>query len=73
MHLPLYKKYARKYVDPSKTPAFFNAKGTPYTPSAINKLLERISERAIKKGRLDRSISPSQVKARKCLFNIAVK
>ena len=44
---PLYKKYARKYLDPSKTPAFFNAKGTPYTPSAINKLLERISKRAI--------------------------
>ena len=59
---PLYKKYARKYVDPSKTPAFFNAKGTPYTPSAINKLLERISERAIKKGRLDRSISPHKLR-----------
>lgn len=59
---PLYKKYARKYVEPSKTPAFFNAKGTPYTPSAINKLLERISERAIKKGCLDRSISPHKLR-----------
>ncbi|HCI76901.1 MULTISPECIES: tyrosine-type recombinase/integrase [unclassified Psychrobacter] len=59
---PLYKKHARKYVDPSETPAFFNAKGTPYTPSAINKLLERISERAIKKGCLDRSISPHKLR-----------
>ncbi len=59
---PLYKKYARKYLDPSKTPAFFNAKGTPYTPSAINKLLERISKRAIKKGRLAQSISPHKLR-----------
>ena len=59
---PLYRKYARKYVDPSETPAFFNSKGTPYTPSAINKLLERISKRAIKKGSLDRSISPHQLR-----------
>ena len=59
---PLYKKYARKYLNPSKTPAFFNAKGTPYTPSAINKLLERISKRAIKKGRLNRSISPHKLR-----------
>lgn len=59
---PLYKQYARKYVDPSKTPAFFNAKGTPYTPNAVNKLLERTSQRAIKKGRLDRSISPHKLR-----------
>jgi len=59
---PVYKKYANKYLDPSKTPAFFNAKGTPYTPSAINKLLERISRRAIKKGRLAQSISPHKLR-----------
>lgn len=59
---PLYKKYAGKYLKPSDTPAFFNAKGTPYTPSAINKLLERISKRAIKKGLLNRIISPHKLR-----------
>ncbi|MGP4717329.1 tyrosine-type recombinase/integrase [Psychrobacter sp. T6-6] len=59
---PLYKKYARKYLKSSDTPAFFNAKGTPYTPSAINKLLERVSKRAIKKGLLNRTISPHKLR-----------
>ncbi|WP_168381485.1 tyrosine-type recombinase/integrase [Acinetobacter indicus] len=59
---PLYKKYARKYANLSETPAFFNSKGTPYTPSAINKLLERVSTRAIKQGRLQRIISPHKLR-----------
>ncbi|PYE38438.1 tyrosine-type recombinase/integrase [Psychrobacter fozii] len=59
---PLYKKHARKYSSPDETPAFFNAKGTPYTRSAINKLLERLSKRAIKKGRLNRIISPHKLR-----------
>lgn len=59
---PLYKKYARKYATPTETPAFLNAQGTPYTPSAINKLLERLSKRAIKQGRLDRQISPHKLR-----------
>ncbi|MGM8871292.1 tyrosine-type recombinase/integrase [Psychrobacter sp. 2Y5] len=59
---PLYKKHARKYESPDKTPAFFNAKGTPYTRSAINKLLERLSKRAIKKGHLNRIISPHKLR-----------
>ncbi|MCE5999860.1 tyrosine-type recombinase/integrase [Acinetobacter pittii] len=59
---PLYKKYARKYTTPTETPAFLNAQGTPYTPSAINKLLERLSKRAIKQGRLDRQISPHKLR-----------
>lgn len=59
---PLYKKHARKYVNPDQTPAFFNAKGTPYTRKAINELLERLSKRAIKKGRLDRIISPHKLR-----------
>lgn len=59
---PLYKKYARKYESSDETPAFFNAKGTPYTRSAINKLLERLSKRAIKKGRLNRIISPHKLR-----------
>ena len=59
---PLYKKHARRYLNSSETPAFFNAEGTPYTPSAINKLLERISKRAINKGRLHRMISPHKLR-----------
>lgn len=31
-------------------------------PSAINKLLERLSKRAIKQGRLDRQISPHKLR-----------
>ncbi|WP_420230789.1 tyrosine-type recombinase/integrase [Psychrobacter sp. ER1] len=56
------QKHARKYVNPDQTPAFFNAKGTPYTRKAINELLERLSKRAIKKGRLDRVISPHKLR-----------
>ncbi|WP_326518594.1 tyrosine-type recombinase/integrase [Acinetobacter sp. CAAS 2-6] len=59
---PLYKKHARKYSNQAETPAFFNAHGTPYTPSAINKLLERLSDRAIKKGLLKRKISPHKLR-----------
>ena len=59
---PLYKKYARKYLKPSETPAFLNAEGTPYTPNSISKLLERISKRAIKHGRLNRLISPHKLR-----------
>jgi len=59
---PVYKKYARKYGSAAETPAFFNAEGTAYTPSAINKLLERVSNRGIKRGRLDRVISPHKLR-----------
>jgi len=58
----LYKKYARKYTTPAETPAFFNANGTPFTPSSITKLLERVSKRAIKQGRLQRIISPHKLR-----------
>lgn len=57
-----YKKYARKYTTPAETPAFFNANGTPFTPSSITKLLERVSKRAIKQGRLQRIISPHKLR-----------
>lgn len=59
---PLYKKHARKYSTPSETPAFLNAEGTTYTPSAINKLLKRLSSRAIKKGLITREISPHKLR-----------
>lgn len=59
---PLYKKYARTYLSPADTPAFLNAEGTPYTPGAVNKLLERVSKRAIKQGLLRRVISPHKLR-----------
>lgn len=59
---PLYKKHAKKYATPNDAPAFLNAQGTPYTPSAINKMLERLSKRAIKQGRLNRKISPHKLR-----------
>lgn len=59
---PLYKRHIRKFKDPTTTPAFLNAEGTPYTPSAINKLLERVSKRAMRQGRLDRAISPHKLR-----------
>lgn len=59
---PLYKKHARKYINPSETPAFFNAEGTPYTPKSISKLLERVSKRAMAHGYLIESISPHQLR-----------
>lgn len=59
---PLYKKYARKYINSAETPAFFNAEGTPYTRKAIDKLLKRVSDRAMNQGRLNRSISPHKLR-----------
>lgn len=59
---PLYNKHARKYANPAETPAFFNAEGRPYTPSSINKLLERVSKRAMRKGLLNRMISPHKLR-----------
>jgi len=59
---PLYKKYARKYLNPADTPAFFTAHGTPYTPKSIDRLLERVSKRAMRQGRLYRMISPHKLR-----------
>ena len=59
---PLYKKHIRNFDSPATTPAFLNAEGTSYTASAINKLLERVSRRAIRQGRLSRAISPHKLR-----------
>lgn len=59
---PLYKKYARRFKNPTTTPAFLNADGTAYTPVSINKLLERVSRRAIRNGLLNRMISPHKLR-----------
>lgn len=59
---PLYKKYIRQFNNPAQTPAFLNADGTAYTAMAINKLLERVSKRAIKRGLLNRIIYPHKLR-----------
>ena len=59
---PLYKKYARKYSSPEQTPAFFNGDGKPITPKCLSKLLERLSNRAIKKGAISYPISPHKLR-----------
>lgn len=59
---PLYRKYARQYESPEHTPCFFNADGKPYNADAVSKLLERLSERAVKKKLIDRSISPHKLR-----------
>ncbi|KTF14858.1 tyrosine-type recombinase/integrase [Pseudoalteromonas sp. H105] len=59
---PLYKKHSRKYSSLSETPAFFNAEGRPITPKCLSKLLDRLSERALKKGMLSKPMSPHKLR-----------
>jgi integrase/recombinase XerC len=59
---PLYKKYSRKYKKSDQTPAFFNADGSPFTAKNLSKLLERLSKRAIKKGKINKSISSHKLR-----------
>jgi integrase/recombinase XerD len=57
---PLYRKSSRKFG--GNPPAFLNAKGGRYTPSAISKLLQRLSKRALKRGYIKRSIHPHMMR-----------
>lgn len=57
---PLYRKYGRKFG--SNKPAFLNAKGEAYKASSISKLLERLSNRALKNNLIKRSISPHMLR-----------
>lgn len=59
---PLYKKYAPRYKSAEDTPCFFNAQGNKYTEDSIEKLLERVSERGVKSGRLNRMVSPHKLR-----------
>ncbi|MBF8677340.1 tyrosine-type recombinase/integrase [Pseudomonas fulva] len=58
----LYKRYAARYAGPESTPAFFNADGHIYTADAISALLKRVSDRGLKKGRLDRPVAPHKLR-----------
>lgn len=59
---PLYRKYARQYESANITPCFFNSEGSPYNADSVSKLLERVSKRAVKSKRLDRTLSPHKLR-----------
>ncbi|EXF95196.1 integrase [Pseudomonas fluorescens HK44] len=54
---PLYHRFSQRIRDPEKTPAFFNSHGKPYITKSVEKLFERVSERARKSGKIKRKIS----------------
>ncbi len=54
---PLYHRYSQRIRDPNKTPAFFNSHGKAYTTKSVEKLFERVSERAKKSRKIKRKIS----------------
>ncbi|WP_134059447.1 tyrosine-type recombinase/integrase [Rheinheimera aquimaris] len=57
---PEYRRLAKKFG--SDSPAFINSEGRAYTPSSINKLLEKLSRRALKSGLIDRPIHPHMLR-----------
>lgn len=59
---PLYRRYAKRYATAEVTPAFFNALGEPYTTKNVEKLIERVSRRAVKKGMIRRMISSHKLR-----------
>ncbi len=59
---PLYKKYAARHASEDVTPCFFNADGNAYTEDSFAKLMERLSERGVKAGRLQRNVSPHKLR-----------
>ncbi len=59
---PLYKKFARKYKGSDHTPAFFNSHGTPFNAKNVSKLLDRLSQRAIKQRLINKPISPHKLR-----------
>ncbi|CRM27714.1 tyrosine-type recombinase/integrase [Pseudomonas sp. 8 R 14] len=61
MASPLYRKYARGYVH-GEAPCFFNAEGRRYTADAISQLLRRLSEKAVAKRLISKSISPHKLR-----------
>lgn len=58
----LYRKHARKFKSDEVTPAFLNAHGDTYTANSVSKLLERLSNRAVRKCLLKKLISPHKLR-----------
>ncbi|MBM6444440.1 tyrosine-type recombinase/integrase [Pseudomonas sp. MIL9] len=61
MASPLYRKYARGYKH-GEAPCFFNADGRAYTADAISQLLRRLSEKAVAKRLLSKTIAPHKLR-----------
>ncbi|EJB8415881.1 tyrosine-type recombinase/integrase [Vibrio vulnificus] len=62
---PLYIQYARKYDHrrkPETTPAFFNSVGKPINARTIDKLLLKLSNKAIASGAICKPISPHKLR-----------
>lgn len=53
---PLYKRYQSRHQHPMDFPAFLNTEGRPYTKASVAKLIERLSSKALKKGKVLRNI-----------------
>ncbi len=56
-----YKILFRKWTGRT-APAFLNAYGNPYSPSAVSNLLKKLSERALKLGLIKKPISPHKLR-----------
>jgi len=54
---PMYRRCSRRYPTAKETPAFFNAQGGAYTTKSVEKLLYRVSKRAVKSNQIRRNIS----------------
>ncbi|MCH8492648.1 MAG: tyrosine-type recombinase/integrase [Idiomarina sp.] len=57
---PEYRKLAGKYGLDAR--AFINSEGRPYTQASIGKILKKLSDRAIKRGLLERPIHPHMLR-----------
>lgn len=57
----IYKRHSRIFPK-DKAPAFLNAHGKPYTANSISALLARVSKRAIRQLKLEKSISPHKLR-----------
>jgi len=53
---PLYKRYQQKYRNRHNFPAFLNTEGNPYNEDSLAKMIERRSDKALKKGRISKTI-----------------
>ncbi|NOI95368.1 tyrosine-type recombinase/integrase [Vibrio sp. T3Y01] len=56
-----YKKHKRKWGK-NPIPAFLNQNGSPYTKKAISRLIKKLSQRALKLGLINSTISPHKIR-----------
>jgi site-specific recombinase XerD len=59
---PLYRRFAQRFATPEETPAFFNAHGGPYKTKSVEKLLDRVSKRAVKARKIRRNVSSHKLR-----------